>query len=166
MTLNPERALGGAVNERWLREAERQLRGAGFRLGARRERVLEELARATCLQTAADVGEALQMRGERVATATVYRTLDVLEDLGLLHRLETGTGSARFEIQIPGEGGHHHALCGSCGRVLPFRDSRVEHAVDAAVGDVGFSASRYDVVAYGRCAACEPRPPLSRRPVA
>ncbi len=78
---------------------------------------------------------------------TVYRTLDLLSEIGAVRRLELGDGP-RYELA---EDHHHHLVCESCGDVREFEECPLELG---RLGDVGFEVSSHSVEIYGRCAVC------------
>jgi len=130
------------------------LRSAGLRTGGGRELVLEELAAAGCLRSAQQLERALAERGQPVSRATVYRTLETLHELALVHRVETGEGVARFELADPTGEHHHHTLCDRCGRVLTFADDDLEEAIERVAERLPFAVDRHDVMLRGVCAEC------------
>src|SRR4051812_10103998 len=96
--------------ERWIEFAERELRAAGRRASAPRTAVVELIARQDCVLSAHEIAVELNRRERRVGTATVYRTLELLERLKLVRRLDVGGGSARYEPAFPDGEHHHHHL--------------------------------------------------------
>lgn len=101
-----------------------QLRGSGRRLTAAREFILDVVSRKGGHLSAEDVFEAVRKQYPRVGLVTVYRTLDLLVEMGLLSRHEFGDGCARYE-RIKGsekDDHHHHLVCSVCHRVIDYRD--------------------------------------------
>lgn len=136
----------------WRGEAHVRLRAAGYRTGAARTRLIDYLGAQSCCRSAQEIHAALD---ERVGLASVYRSLDVLAGHGLLQRVDIGDGVARYEAVRPGAGEHHHHLvCGACGKVEPFADPRLEHAIEAVEERSGYSVATHDVVLRGACADC------------
>jgi len=84
---------------------------------------------------------------------TVYQTLNDLADMGEIHALDLGTGSARFD---PNVSDHHHLVCDECGMVRDVELDTSELSLPAHVLD-GFAVRSVDVVFRGRCAACQAR---------
>src|SRR5687768_11597491 len=93
--------------EEWAGVAEQRLREHGLKASSPRAAVLESIGRQECVVSAQDIADDLKRRKRRVGIATVYRTLEVLEELKLVQRLDLGGESARFEPAIP-DGHHHH----------------------------------------------------------
>ena len=139
----------------WVENAESTLRDAGHRASSPRSAVLELIGSQSCVLTAREMADALRDDGRPVGVATVYRTLELLEELRLVQRLDVGGGSARYEPAMPdGEHHHHHLVCDSCGRVTPFSDERLERAIHDLGERVDFRVGAHDVVMRGTCPAC------------
>jgi Fur family ferric uptake transcriptional regulator len=141
--------------EAWVGEAERGLRDAGHRASAPRAAVLEAIARQECVLSAREIADELRAGGREVGVATVYRTLELLEGMRLLQRLDVGDGSARFEPALPGgEHHHHHLVCDRCGKVTPFEDPKLERVIDDLGGRLDYAVAGHDVVLRGECPDC------------
>lgn len=138
-----------ALRDRWLDLAQRRAAQAGLRAGAVRMAVMELLARdGQCLISAAEVIERLRAGGVG-STASVYRALDQLLALGLLRRVDDGSGVARYEISDRLHH-HHHAVDERTGEVVSFTDATLEAAIEAVAARLGFVLSSHDVVLRGR----------------
>lgn len=148
-------ALAIVCRVEWRSEARERLRDAGRRAGAARSSVIDCLAGAPCCRSAQEIHDELAARGAKVGLASVYRTLDALAEHRLVQRVEIGDGVARFEPADDGERGHHHHLvCGTCGKVEPFADPRLERAIEAVEERSGYAVAGHDVVLRGACAEC------------
>ena len=104
--------------------------------------------------TAIEIDDRLRAAGQAIGRASVYRTLEQLEELKLVHRLEMGRGMASYERAEPSGEHHHHVVCEKCGRVEPFEDPGLERAIGRLQGPVGFEVSDHEVVLRGRCPRC------------
>ncbi|MCB0876257.1 MAG: Fur family transcriptional regulator [Solirubrobacterales bacterium] len=139
----------------WIVRAEESLRAAGHRSSAPRSAVLELIGNQECVLSAREIADELRDRGRPVGVATVYRTLEVLEAMRLVQRLDVGDGSARYEPALPGgEHHHHHLICDSCGRVTPFEDPRLERAIDDLGRRLDYAVGDHDVILRGVCPQC------------
>jgi len=131
----------------WGRHAEAAMAGAGLRAGGARRAVVGVLAQqACCLALAAGSGPTPGM-------ASVYRALDTLADLHLVHRVDLGQ-VAKYEPAHPGGDHHHHAVCRECGAVVPIEDDDVEAAIHAMADRLAFDVEGHDITLRGRCARC------------
>jgi len=137
----------------WVEHARRELRRAGHRSGGAREQVLELLARQRCVLSAQEIHDALRRSDRSVGLASVYRALEVLAGLKLVHRIEVG-GAACFEPADPTGEHHHHAICDRCGRLTPFQDPRLESLIHKLGDRLGYDVDGHDVVLRGACPSC------------
>jgi Fur family ferric uptake transcriptional regulator/Fur family peroxide stress response transcriptional regulator len=129
----------------------RVLRERGQRVTPQRlaiARTVRELDRHTTAETVfGRVSE--QMPG--VSLPTVYATLDLLEEVGLVRRVPTEAGTAVYD---PRTEDHHHLVCRRCGDIIDV-DAPVERAdLLAAASALGFAADNAQVVVRGLCANC------------
>ena len=138
----------------WVEHTAEALRRAGHRSSGPRMAVVETLGRHNCLLTAREIADRLRSEGRDVGVATVYRALELLEGLGLLHRLETGEGPTRYEPAHPTGEHHHHLVCGRCGRVAAFEDQGVERSLASLARRLEFRVEGHDVVLRGTCVTC------------
>jgi Fur family ferric uptake transcriptional regulator len=146
--------MGTAVDSAWSEHALARLGEAGYRRGGARTAVVEALARHGCAVTALELEEELRRRKVRVGRASVYRALEVLEELRLVQRLEAARGVAGYERVDPSGHHHHHAICWRCGRMEPFEDRRLERAIGQVAEQVPFEIAEHDVVLRGLCKRC------------
>lgn len=138
----------------WRGHAEAALRTAGTRASAPRTAILAELADQHCCASAQEIHARLDERGSRVGIASVYRTLDLLHGLGLVTRIDTGDGVARYEPTQPDGEHHHHLVCTRCGAVEAFHDDALETAIHHVADRVDFEVTGHDVALRGVCARC------------
>jgi Fur family ferric uptake transcriptional regulator len=104
--------------------------------------------------SADEVARAVRESGGSVGTATVYRTLDVLVESGLAVERDFGEGFRRFE-PARDTPQHEHLLCTSCGRVVEFRDERLERMTTLHAEAHGYARQRHRLVIYGVCPDCQ-----------
>jgi Fur family transcriptional regulator, ferric uptake regulator len=138
----------------WGNQARSAVEDSGRRAGGAREAVIELLAGESCCLSAQEISRELDRRDREVGLASVYRALDLLQDLGLVQRLDTGEGPSRFERVSPGGEHHHHAVCEKCGAVTPFEDASLERAIERLGSRLDHRVSGHDVVIRGTCPRC------------
>jgi Fur family transcriptional regulator, ferric uptake regulator len=103
------------------------------------------------------IRRALKEHGEHVGTATVYRTLEVLVQSGLVRAHDFGEGFKRYE-PMPAQAAHHeHLICERCGRVVEFQNERLERMLPIIADEHGFQHERHRVEIYGVCRECRQR---------
>ncbi len=132
----------------------RFLREQNLPVTPQRVAIAEVVLSATEHLSADEVASAVRARGATVGTATVYRTLDILVRSGLVVERDFGEGFRRFEAarDVPQ---HEHLLCTSCGRVVEFRDERLERITTLHAEAHGFARQRHRLVIYGVCSDCQ-----------
>lgn len=145
-------AIIGAVPTTWTDRATEELRAAGYRGGGARSTVIAYLARQDCCLSAQEIFDGVRVE-RPVGIASIYRTLDLLVELRLAQKVDLGGGTARYE-RAAGHDHHHHVVCGDCGKVEPFSDERLETAMDALAGTLGYELDAHDVVLRGACSDC------------
>ena len=147
--------MTGHAHPEWAEVAEAGLREHGHKASGPRSAVLDSIGRQSCVVSAQDIADELRRRKQKVGIATVYRTLEVLEELRLVQRLDLGGESARFEPVMPdGRHHHHHFVCRDCKEAMPFEDEALEQAIDALGKRLAASVDEHDVILKGRCPDC------------
>ncbi len=126
-----------------------RLDGAGYRTGSSRRKIVELLAGESCALTALEIDRRLAS----VSRATVYRTLDQLEKLHLVQRVEIGGDAAGYE-RVDADQHHHHLVCEDCGRLFPFVSDALEREIERIGCAAEFEVAAHDVVLRGTCTTC------------
>jgi Fur family transcriptional regulator, ferric uptake regulator len=142
-------AMNKAAQKRWMQHAGNVLRGAGLRTSAGRTAVVELLGRQSCLLTAQEIADQLREQGSAGSTATVYRALETLHELGLVRRFDA-EGTARYEPVDPSGDHHHHIVLEPSGDVVPFDDAELERAIAGIGHRLGLVVTSHDVILRGR----------------
>ena len=131
----------------WLRER-------SLPVTPQRMAIAEVLLSATQHLSAEEVTRELSDRGMKAGVATVYRTLDVLVESGLVVERDFGEGFRRFEParDVPW---HEHLICTGCGRVEECRDERIGAITAELAAARGFEPELHRLVIHGRCRDCQ-----------
>jgi len=138
------------AHESWSEHAGEVLRGAGLRASAGRSAVVELLGRQSCLLTAQEISDRLRETHSAGSTATVYRALETLHELGLVRRFDSGEGVARYEPVDPSGEHHHHIVMEDSGDVVPFEDAELERAIDGLGERLGLVVTSHDIILRAR----------------
>jgi Fur family transcriptional regulator, ferric uptake regulator len=138
------------------RPIEERLAEAGVRYTAGRRQVVAALERVDGPRSAAELHH--EMGGE-VPVSSVYRTLAVLEEAGVVEPHHGARGLTRYEMAEWLAGHHHHLVCVECGAVEDIElPERLEVQLERLVGQVSesfsFSAGGHSLEVDGRCARC------------
>jgi Fur family ferric uptake transcriptional regulator len=138
----------------WREHTLATLAAAGHRRGGARNAVVELLEQQSCALTAQEIDDRLRAHGRGVGRASVYRILELLTELRLVQRIDVGQGVARYERHQPDGDHHHHLVCDRCGRIAPFEDPVLEHAIERVSRRLSFAVDDHDVVLRGACGDC------------
>lgn len=129
-----------------------RLRAQGLRVTTARRLVLRELLDAGDRHPAAeDVARGVQATDPEVHLSTVYRTLESLEEAGLVVRAGLGEGPTTYHLA--GDH-HHHAVCDRCGAVVQVDDAAFAEVVRRLDRDHAFLATPRHLTVQGLCARC------------
>jgi Fur family ferric uptake transcriptional regulator len=135
----------------------RLFRGKGILFTAQREAVLRSVWSAGKHIGAEELHRRLAGAKRGVGLATVYRTLQLLREHGLVAESQFGERRHRYE---EAEGRHHdHLVCLACGQVLEFEEPAIEKLQARVARDNGFTALSHKLELYGYCRACARRRP-------
>jgi Fur family ferric uptake transcriptional regulator len=130
-----------------------QLRSDGGRVTTGRRAIVHALLTATDHHvTADDVAEIVQAEHPDVHLSTVYRTLDALERLGVVDRVNLGPGGAVYHLV---DHVHHHLVCEVCGAVTEVPENIFARVASHLASTYGFTVSAHHVAVPGRCKDCQ-----------
>lgn len=93
--------------------------------------------------------ESMEASGYHVSRATIYSTLELLVDCGLLNRHLFGSRKTCFEVAL---GSHFHLVCNACGKIREIEEEQLSH-LDRDVLD-GFKPTYCSTMVYGICSEC------------
>ena len=140
----------------WSEHARHELAVAGHKTGGARDAVVELLSAQDCCLSAQDIYDRLREGDRAVGLASVYRALDVLGQLKLVHRIDVD-GVACYEPADPSGEHHHHAICDHCGKMDAFEDPELERLIDGVGQRLGYAVGGHDIVLRGACPDCAGR---------
>src|SRR5688500_6548167 len=126
------------------------LRSRGMRVTPQRvvlHRALRELDRHV---TADELLDSVADRLPNVSLPTIYATLELLEELGMVRRVQRA-GTTLFDPRIEP---HHHLVCTACGAMDDLDFALDTAALERAAAKQGFEHERIEAVVHGRCASC------------
>jgi Fur family ferric uptake transcriptional regulator len=99
--------------------------------------------------------ERVRAKDPGVGMATVYRTMRLLEEAGLVHARDF-SGSTVFEVAL-GRAHHDHLICEQCGRIVEFMSEAIEKLQDKVAEKHGFLLKRHRHELFGLCESCRGR---------
>lgn len=128
-----------------------QLRAQGYRLTPQRQIILETLHELGGHLTANQIYDQVQKRSPAIDRATVYRTLNLLQEIEIVHSSRI---AGQLIYEIIGEEPHHHLICDNCGDVQRLADHHFESLADHLLEEHHFHAHMHHLTIAGLCHYC------------
>ena len=138
-------------------ESERTLRilqDAGYRLTGPRRAVVDAIQRTDRAFTAEELLQQLTADHTGVGRATVFRTLDLLVQNGILDRLHQPDGCHSYLLCGVSDRHHHHLICSQCGAVVEFEDCGVQPLLEELGRRTNYQISGHWLEVFGQCEVC------------
>ena len=128
------------------------LRSERYKLTPQRKAVLRALNASTTHMTPSEVHERVRKSNPRFSLVTIYRTLNILADLGLVCEIRTGGNSKSYVFGNPEV--HGHLICNQCGKVLDFIDYDIGDLEKEICSESGYVVADHRLDLYGICPDC------------
>ena len=128
------------------------LRERGHRLTPQRIMVLQAIEDSDDHISAEEIYAQAHARYPYMNISTVYRTLELLKELGLVS--ETDLGGGRLRYHPVGKAQHHHLVCQKCGKVQDIDSSVFQRLHDELMVSYGFNADLKHMAIFGICRDC------------
>ncbi len=125
----------------------------GYKLTAQRRAVLKAIANSHEHLTPAEVHERVKQENSKIGLVTVYRTLELLSELGLICQVHREGKSQSYTLAPSGH--HHHMICSECGTVADFNDCDLGELETRLSRETGFEIEGHLLEFYGRCRNCQ-----------
>ena len=129
------------------------LRQRGFRITPQREMIIQIIAHQDTHLTAEEIYTQVNQRSHALNLATVYRTLELLVETGILSRIDLGEGQVSYASQH--HGAHIHLVCRCCGAMTNASPALLETLHRQLQAQYQFTADLEHVSIPGVCAACQ-----------
>ncbi|NIM97142.1 MAG: transcriptional repressor [candidate division Zixibacteria bacterium] len=125
-----------------------------LKLTRERKAVLEEIFLRRGHLEAEDLASRLRKKKKRASRATIYRTLELLVESGIVRRVDLGHGHSHYEL-ILDHPHHEHMICANCGKVIEFSDKAIEQALGRLCSRKGFEPTSHRLQIFGYCDNCK-----------
>jgi Fur family ferric uptake transcriptional regulator len=140
-----------------------KFRGCGYKLTMGRNIILNVLANSDKHLSAEEIYFKVHSLYPNIGLTTVYRTLEILTNTGLVFKFDFGDGRARYELSQGPKGTrhHHHLICTNCKRAIDytdFIDKEIELLKETEKGlseKFNFKISGHQILFYGLCEKCQ-----------
>ena len=134
------------------RDMSSRLSELGYRLTPQRLMVVKAVEEADSHISAEEIYLQIRARYPHMNISTVYRTLELLSELGLV--TETDMGDGRVRYHSIGKGHHHHLVCQKCGEIIDVEESILSPLWDKIEQRYGFKVNMKHLAFFGLCAKC------------
>jgi len=125
----------------------------GHPLTNQRRLLLELLRDAEGHIDAKELYRRASVRDESISTATVYRSLNLFKELGLVDEVRLGKIRCYYEVkQLPE---HQHLVCRGCGKVMEFQNPYFQKLIKAVQREHAFKVTKAELYLEGYCPECE-----------
>ncbi len=129
------------------------LRQRGFKITPQRRTILSAIALSHEHLTPAAIHEKVCQEHPGIGLVTIYRTLEILAELGLICEVHAGDNRRSYLIRRP-PGHHHHLICSDCGTVVDFTDCDLSKLEQRLSQETGFKISGHFLEFLGQCRNC------------
>ena len=128
------------------------LRRSGHKVTPQRTAIIKIVIESTGLLTPAAIYEKARQVDPEIGEVTVYRTLNILSDLGLVCMVHTDENTHSYISRPPEH--HDHLICSQCGQVVNFTDCNVSDLEKRLKSETGFVIKEHRLDFFGRCREC------------
>jgi len=125
---------------------------AGYRVTEPRRAVAQLIADQDGHFSAADLVAEARARRSGIGRATIFRTLELLSDLGVVERIDLPSGEHAYVGCAPTH--HHHVVCSRCGRTAEIEDAGLRTVVGEVTRRTGYRIDEHRLELFGLCPAC------------
>ena len=144
------------MNRRELQLFRKYLERRGLKLTAERQALFDEVFSKHEHVEADELLVRLRAKHKKISRATIYRTLELLVEAGVVGKLRIGEAGYRYERLHAGDH-HDHLICDQCGRVIEFFEPRIVALQDEVAARHGFLLLSHNHQMRGVCRRCRPR---------
>ncbi len=130
------------------------------KLTRQRQAILDIITQASHHLTAGEVHGRAKALHLKIGLTTVYRTLDLLVELGYVQRIHLEEGCHSYAASAPNS---HHLICSQCGRVEEFPCGELETLIETLKSETGYEIDVHVLELMGRCPLCQKKTTRRRR---
>lgn len=133
------------------------LKKKGYKLTPQRRAIVDTIVESEGKHlTAEEIYDEVKLNCPEIGLATVYRTILLLEEIGIVSRLHLNDGCSRYElVHSDEEHRHHHLICNNCNAVIEVEDDLLDELENEIKTKYGFRIVDHSVKFYGYCKQCQ-----------
>ena len=146
------------IRNKWFwKELDHYLETKQLKQTKQRQTVIEVFLESQNHVDAEGLLDNIKSKGFNIGLATVYRTLNLLREAGIVEQRSFADGRTLFEISHPDEH-HDHLVCLKCGKVVEFENEQIERLQEEIAEHHGFTLTSHRLDLFGRCSDCQKLP--------
>ena len=130
------------------------LANENLKMTPQRRLILETILKQSDHVSSEELYERIKKKDPSIGQATVYRTLKLLSESGLIEPLDFADGVTRYEPSY-GKEHHDHLICEKCGKNIEILDETIERRQKVIAKEHGFTLSSHKMYLYGICPDCQ-----------
>ena len=134
-----------------------ELKKKGYKLTSQRRAIVDTIVDSEGKHlTAEEIYDEVKINCPEIGLATVYRTISLLEEIGIVSRLHLNDGCSRYELVHSDENHrHHHLICNVCNKVIEVEDDLLDDLENSITEKYSFKNLDHSVKFYGVCLECQ-----------
>ncbi|HEY4544791.1 MAG TPA: Fur family transcriptional regulator [Tissierellaceae bacterium] len=140
-----------------IKKYEETLKNQGYKLTSQRKIILKALVDHKDEHLSCDdLFKIISEQNPDIGIATIYRTLQLFEELKIVYKLNFNDGFSRYELNLGTEEHHHHHLiCLKCGKVIEVKVDLLDSLEEEIEKNDNFTIVDHNVKFYGYCSECK-----------
>ena len=138
------------------KRTEQELRKHGYKLTPQRRLVINAIIKSREHLTPAAIYERVHRDHPSIGLVTIYRTIEILTELGLICEMHAGGSCRSYLMRRPSEH-HHHLICSDCGRVVDFTNCNLDKLEQRLAKETRFKINGHLLEFLGQCRECKKR---------
>lgn len=135
-----------------------KLKETGFKITPQRRAIVEILLKNNHTHLSSEeIYDLVRVDCPEIGLATVYRTMQLLDEIGAISKLNLDDGCIRYEICLNKEDSHnhHHLICKKCGKIMEAKEDLLDSIESEIQKLYNFEILDHDVKFYGLCGDCK-----------
>ncbi|WP_099192134.1 Fur family transcriptional regulator [Tepidibacter mesophilus] len=143
--------------ENYIEVVKLKLKEEGYKLTPQRRSIVDIMIKNEGKHlNSEEIYDLVKVACPEIGLATVYRTLQLLDDIGAVSKLNLDDGCCRYEISSDDEShNHHHLICKKCNKIIEVEEDLLETLEEQIEKNYGFKIFDHDVKFFGMCNSCK-----------
>ncbi|WP_372369179.1 Fur family transcriptional regulator [Candidatus Uabimicrobium sp. HlEnr_7] len=131
------------------------LKSKKLKFTTERKKILAEVHSYSSHFQAEDLLFSMRKHGVNVSKATIYRTLPVIVDCGLLRKVHLSDKQTYYEYVHDDNQPHHHFICSNCGNIIKFTNVKIDTLLQNIATEINFIVQSHIIELQGYCHDCK-----------